>query len=78
VEKMEKEKTYKCIKTFSLPKYDEHELLEEEEHFNCPIESIWWVQEESYLSEIRLENTDLGWIEIHKEDLGDYFVEISI
>jgi hypothetical protein len=72
------DKSYKCIKTFSLPKYDGYELLEEDEHLICPIESIWWLQEESYLSEIRLENNDLGWIEIDKEDLGNYFVENSI
>lgn len=73
--KLEEEKEYKCIKKLSLPKCDEYEVTIDEEFFVVPVDSVWILQEESSMSDIRLES-NLGWIEIDFEDFKNYFAEI--
>lgn len=72
---VEMEKTYRCIKGFSVSKYDEHECLIENEEMFVPVDSIWELCDFSSLSDIRLDG-ESGWLEIDEETLKAYFVEI--
>lgn len=75
-------KEYKCIKSFSIPKYDGDGFRTEDEdgfldEMIIENETIWCVPEnEDYRlvgGEVRLENDDLGWIEVSKENVQEYF-----
>jgi hypothetical protein len=71
------EKEFKCIKGFVVDKYDEHEVLVENESFLVPIDSVWDLSEISHMSEVRLESDEYGWLEITLEDLKECFIEIK-
>ena len=71
------EKEFKCIKEFVVDKYDEHENLIENESFIVPVDSVWYLSEHSYLSEVRLESEEFGWLEITSDDLENCFIQIS-
>jgi hypothetical protein len=73
---MEQEKVYKCIKKFSVEKCDEYENFLDDEYFVVPVDSEWLLQEHAFMSDVRLENDELGWLEIAFEDLKSHFVEI--
>lgn len=73
---MKVEKTYKCIKGFSVNKYDDAECLIEDERFKVPTNSLWYFEEDSYsANDIRLES-ELGWLDISLEVLKERFEEI--
>ena len=67
---------FKCIKGFSLSKYDENESLIEGEEYVVPLNSVWEAQEYAHVSEVRLVNDDLGWLEIDGITLETYFLKI--
>lgn len=69
------EKTYKCIKEFSLDKYDDDGFIIEDEIFVVPLDSIWERSEFSYMSDVRLEG-NLGWLELDKDTLEKCFIEV--
>ena len=71
------EKEFKCIKELVVDKYDEHERVIEDENFTAPLDSVWYLSEHSYLSEVRLESEEFGWLEITFDDLKECFIEIS-
>jgi len=68
---------YKCIKGFSLELYDDDGFSIEGEYSNVEENTKWNVPEDVDCrfigGEIRLENDELGWIEISKETLEEYF-----
>lgn len=70
-------KKYKCIQEFSVDKYDEDECLIENEVIVIPSDSVWESQAYSSMSDIRLENDEVGWLEISKKTLEAYFEPIS-
>lgn len=76
-------KSYKCIKSFSIPTCDGDGFqVEDEEGFLDEMiienETIWYVPENADYrlvgGEVRLENDDLGWIEISKETFYECLV----
>lgn len=70
------EKLYRCVKAFSIPKYDEDESVIENEFIKVPLNSTWEWEEESYsTSDLRLEN-GLNWLDISRETLASYFEEV--
>lgn len=73
---MEEEKVFKCIKELSVPKCDEYENILDNECFTVPIGSEWLLQEHAFMSDIRLENDEMGWLEISFEELKGHFTEI--
>lgn len=69
---------YRCIKKFYLQTYDNNgfavgiKTVEEG--------TIWDIPNDDYRfigGEIRLENNDLGWVEITAETLKEYFEKIA-
>lgn len=72
---------YKCIKGFSLEKCGENGETLEGEYLPVEEGTVWCVPEdEDYRfigGEIRLENDDLGWLEISKEMLEEHFKKVS-
>jgi hypothetical protein len=73
---MEEEKVYKCIKAFAVLKCDEYEEVIENEDYAVTVDSEWLLQEHAFMSDVRLENDELGWIEISFEDLKGHFAEV--
>lgn len=70
------EKLYKCVKVFSIPKYDENEFVIENEFIEVPLDSTWECEEESYsTSDFRLEN-ELNYLDISEETLASHFKEV--
>lgn len=71
---------YKCIKEFSLELYDEYGFPIENEYITIEKSSIWYIPEnEDYRTidgEVRLEDGEMGWIEITKETLKNNFKEV--
>ena len=71
---------YKCIKGFSIDVCDGDGFTIENEYINVDEGTIWDVPEDKDYrligGEVRLENDNLGWIEISKEHLEEYFMEI--
>ena len=71
---------YKCIKGFSLERYDDDGFEVEGEYLTVEENSIWNVPEDTDCrfigGEIRLENGDMGWLEISKDTLEEYFIDI--
>jgi len=72
---MEIEKSFKCIEDLMLQKYDEDGYQIDNEYIVINKDSIWEIQEDSSLSDIRLESKD-SWIEITLETLESHFKEI--
>lgn len=70
------ENVYKCVKDFEVPKYDEDGFPIECEYIDIPINSEWYLQEYTSLSDIRLENDEIGWLEITNETFNEYFVKM--
>jgi hypothetical protein len=71
---------YRCIKKFSLEKCDENGIILGGEFIVIKEGSVWYLPEEidhrTIGSEVRLECDELdevGWIEIRKETLEEYF-----
>lgn len=72
-------KTYRCIKEFCVPIFNEHGY-ETSKDFYINKLSIWYNYNEDYRfigGEIRLEDKDENWIEVPNEDLKEYFEEIK-
>lgn len=71
---------YKCTDTFFIDTVDD-DGFHEDEQMTIPKYSIWDLPEEDDYrfigGEIRLESEKHGWIEITKETLEQYFVEIT-
>lgn len=74
---------YKCIKDFSVDKYDDDGFLIENEYVNIEIGSVWEAGD-AYnmmiggLDHIHLENiNDYSWLEIPKEMIDEYFKQIK-
>ena len=74
---------YKCIKDFSVDKYDDNGFLIENEYVNIEIGSVWEAGD-AYnmmiggLDHIHLENiNDYSWLEIPKEMIDEYFKQIK-
>jgi len=71
---------YKCIKGFSIEKYDDDGFTIEGEYEVVEEGSIWHIPEDKdyrFLGgEIRLENNKLAWIELSKESIEKCFVRI--
>jgi hypothetical protein len=74
--KMTEEVIYKCIKGFEVPKYDEDGFPNESEFLSIPIDSEWWRQEYTTISDVRLENDEIGWLEITTETFISNFVKV--
>ena len=74
---------YKCIKGFSVNKYDDDGFLIENEYENIEIDSVWKTDDTANmmvggLEHIRLENIkDCSWLEIPKEQIDEYFKQIK-
>ena len=82
---------YRCIKEFSLEKYDEDGFLMEGKYLTVPVESVWERQESELIYNIigdkdcvHLERVwkskkakSVQWIEITKEHLAEYFEPIE-
>ena len=73
---------YKCIKPFSVCYYDiETDDYDESQSYDVKVDSVWEREEENELSssytgaDIHLEG-DNGWLEIHEEQLSEYFIEL--
>lgn len=70
-------KEYTCIKEFSIQVCDEDGFDVENEYINIEVGTVWHAPEdENYRfigGEVRLESDSLGWIEITKEHLKEYF-----
>lgn len=80
---------YRCIKEFSLEKYDEDCFLVEGKYFIVPVGSVWKV--DSIFSNIVASDdcvhldrewkskkvNSVQWIEITKEHLAEYFEQIE-
>jgi len=70
-------KMYKCIRGFSIEKYDDNGFSIEGEDINIKENSIWNIPiNKNYRfigGEVRLENNEYGWIELSKEHLDEYF-----
>jgi hypothetical protein len=68
---------YKCIKGFSIERCDDDGFTIENEYEVIEEGTIWYVPEdEDYRfigGEVRLESSELGWIEITFEHLKEYF-----
>lgn len=71
------EKQFKCIGKLVLPMLDEHEMEIENESFIVPKDSVWELSKHAGMGDVRLENDELGWIEIDFDSLKECFVEIS-
>lgn len=69
---------YECVKNFSIEKCD-GDGFSLDEQFIIEKQTVWNVPEDRDYrlvgGEIRLENDNLGWIEISKEDLQEYSKE---
>ena len=76
----ELDKVYKCIKGFSLEVCDGDGFTLENEYICIVENSVWFYPEDKDYrligGEVRLENEKYGWIEITKEYLGEYFIEV--
>lgn len=74
---------YKCIKDFSVDKYDDDGFLIENEYENIEIGSVWETGDADNmmiggLDHIHLENiNDDSWLEIPKEMIDEYFKQIK-
>lgn len=74
---------YKCIKGFSVDKYDDNGFLIENEYENIEIGSAWETGDADNmmiggLDHIHLENINDGlWLEIPKEMIDEYFKQIK-
>ena len=68
---------YKCIKEFSLERYDDSGFIIENEYIDINKGTIWYIPEdEDYRlidGEVRLENEKMDWIEITKETFKNNF-----
>ena len=69
------EEKYTCVKELHLPKYDDHEMLLEEETYVVDKGTEWSMQEHASMSDVRLENKT-GWIEIAFEDFKNHFTKL--
>ena len=70
---------YRCIKGFSIEKYDDDGLTIEGEYIEIKEGTIWNIPKENYRfigGEIRLENDDLEWVELSKESIEKCFVRV--
>lgn len=70
-------KKYKCINEFVVDAYDENENSIENEIFVVKVDTVWELQEYSYMSDVRLVDVDGRWLEIAQEHLGADFVEVN-
>lgn len=74
------DKTYRCIKGFSIEKCDDDGFTLENEYMVVEECSIWHIPDEDNYrfigGEIRLESDDLEWLEISKDTLKERFVLI--
>lgn len=72
---------YKCIKGFSIEVCDGDGFTIENEYMSINKGSIWNIPENKDYrligGEVRLENDEMGWIEITKEHLEEHFKLIS-
>ena len=72
---------YKCIKGFSLEKYDEDGFTVDGEYMVVNEGSIWHIPgDKNYRlidGDIRLENDEDVWIEISNETLAESFEKIN-
>lgn len=74
---------YKCIKAFSVDKYDDNGFPIENEYENIEIGSVWETGDAANmmtggLEHIRLESiVDGSWLEIPKEQMDEYFKQIK-
>lgn len=74
---------YKCIKDFSVAKYDDDGFLIENEYVNIEIGSVWEAGDADNmmiggLDHIHLDNiNDYSWLEIPKEMIDKYFNQIK-
>ena len=68
---------YKCIKGFAIEMCDDNGANIEGEYSTVEEGTIWDLPEDAEYrfigGEVRLENNDLGWIEITKENLEEHF-----
>ena len=72
---------FKCIKGFLIEVCDGDGTTIENEYMTIEKGTIWNIpKDEDYRfidGEVRLENDDIGWIEITKEHLEEYFEEVK-
>ena len=68
---------YKCINEFVVDSYDENEQVEENDFFVVEVGSIWELQDESYLSDVRLMDNEGRWLEIAQSHLVEDFVKLD-
>lgn len=76
----EVDKVYKCLRSFSLERYDGDGFTIENDDYLIPEGSLWVTPEDTEYrligGEIRLEHEEHGWMEISKERLNKYFKEM--
>lgn len=74
---------YKCIKGFSVEKFDDNGFSIENEYEDIEVGSIWEIGDAANmmiggLDHIHLENINDGsWLEIPKEMMDEYFKQIK-
>jgi len=68
---------FKCIKELVVDKLDEYEIEIENEVVIIPVDSVWELSKHAHMSDVRLENDDLEWLEIDFQSLKECFVEMN-
>lgn len=73
------ERVYECKTEFELPKWDDDNDCFLEETIKVEKGSVWSVMGSGYIcdGEVRLENDNAEWMEISREHLKEYFVDIT-
>ncbi|WP_226035786.1 hypothetical protein [Aquibacillus saliphilus] len=69
---------YKCIKPLSVTKYDENEMVTEDEEKLIEVGSEWTLEEDnlSIFGEIRLES-ESEWLDVCEETLKECFEVVA-
>lgn len=65
-----------CVKSFSIEKCDGDGFILENSYFDVEKYTVWTIEEDDYRmigGEIRLENDNLGWLEISNEHFRNNF-----
>lgn len=71
---------YKCIKSFSVDRYDDDGFLMDGEYEIVEEGTLWGLDEDCHKiigGEVRLTKNFWTWLEIPKESLEEYFVKVG-
>lgn len=68
---------YKCLNSFTVDSYDENEQAIENEFFVVEVGTVWELQEDSYLSDVRLVDSEGRWLELAQSHLEEDFIKVD-